>query len=204
MTAAIPSLAAPAPALADRLDALLPQTQCGRCGYAGCRPYAEAMARGEAGGNRCPPGGVEGIAALSRMLGTPSLPLDPGCGTHAPRLLARIREADCIGCTKCIAACPVDAIVGAAKRMHSALAAWCTGCELCVAPCPVDCIELLPHPMPRLTAEESDAARRRYRAHSERLHRETGAAAATTTAETHDAAQLLAMALGRHPPAGMR
>jgi electron transport complex protein RnfB len=131
-------------ALADRVDALLPQTQCTQCGYPGCRPYAEAIAAGEADINRCPPGGDDVIAALATLLGRGPVPLDPACGVHRPPRAAFIDEALCIGCVKCIDACPVDAIVGASKRMHTVLAAWCTGCELCLPPCPVDCIALRP------------------------------------------------------------
>lgn len=189
--------AAPLLPLADRLDALLPQTQCGKCGFDGCRPYAEAMAQGEVPGNRCPPGGPEGIAVLSQMLGATPQALDPACGAHQPRLVARIREMECIGCTKCIQACPVDAIVGAAKRMHSVLEAQCTGCELCVAPCPVDCIDLLPHTKPRMTPEESAAARRHHQAHRARLQRRENDQAAGTAAQENSAAQLLAAALAR-------
>ena len=159
--------------LATRLDALLPQTQCGQCGFHGCRPYAEAMARGEAPVNRCPPGGAAGIARLAALLGTPVLPLDPACGEEKPRMLARIVEADCIGCTKCIQACPVDAIVGAAKLMHTVLPGDCTGCELCVPACPVDCIVL--EPMPPEQAEDpahADASRTRFRRREARLARE--------------------------------
>jgi|GEM_PF-958456 len=190
-------------ALADRLDALLPQTQCGQCGYGGCMPYAEAMARGDAAPNRCPPGGDTVIAALATALGQSPLPPEPACGAHKPRTLAHIREAECIGCTKCIQACPVDAIVGAAKRMHSVVAAWCTGCELCVAPCPVDCIELLPHALPRMTQEESDTARQRHQAHRVRLQRRQNDQATAAVAPENTAAQLLAAALARaktHPP----
>jgi electron transport complex protein RnfB len=131
-------------ALVDRIDAALPQTQCARCGYPGCHPYAEAIAHGEAAINRCPPGGVQGVQALARITGQPVLPLDPACGTEAPPRVARIDEDVCIGCTKCIQACPVDAIVGASKLMHTVVADLCTGCELCVAPCPVDCIAMVP------------------------------------------------------------
>jgi electron transport complex protein RnfB len=130
--------------LVDRIDALLPQTQCRQCLFPACRPYAEAIARGEAEINRCPPGGEGGIRALAALLGRPVLPLDPAHGVEKPRVIAFIREAECIGCTKCIQACPVDAIVGASKLMHTVLADWCTGCELCLPPCPVDCIDLLP------------------------------------------------------------
>lgn len=128
--------------LIQRIDALLPQTQCGKCGHPGCRPYAEGIAQGEAI-NKCPPGGRETIALLAELLRVPALELDTERGT-APAQIAYIREAECIGCTKCIQACPVDAIVGAAKLMHTVLIDECTGCDLCVAPCPVDCIEMHP------------------------------------------------------------
>jgi electron transport complex protein RnfB len=129
--------------LTERLDRLLPQTQCGQCGYAGCQPYAEAMARGEADIDRCPPGGDAGAHALARVLGVPARDYDRNRGAHKPPQVAVIVEADCIGCTKCIQACPVDAIVGGAKAMHTVIEPLCTGCELCVPVCPVDCIELL-------------------------------------------------------------
>lgn len=128
------------PDLVERLDRLLPQTQCGQCGFAGCRPYAEAMARGEAGIDHCPPGGDAGALALARLLGVPALPYDRSRGLQSPPQVALVVEADCIGCTKCIQACPVDAIVGANKLMHTVLPSLCTGCELCVTACPVDCI----------------------------------------------------------------
>lgn len=130
--------------LIDAVDALLPQTQCGKCNYAGCRPYAEAIARGEADINQCPPGGEVGIARLAQLLQVPAKPLNPAHGVQQPPALAVIDEAACIGCTLCIKACPVDAIVGAAKQMHTVLADECTGCELCVAPCPVNCIRMEP------------------------------------------------------------
>ena len=129
--------------LADRIDALLPQTQCGQCKYAGCRPYAEAIATGEAEINRCPPGGSAGIAALAKLLNRAPLPLDPEHGVETPRTVAVIDEAVCIGCTKCIQVCPVDAILGAPQVMHSILFDECTGCGLCLVPCPVDCIALV-------------------------------------------------------------
>jgi electron transport complex protein RnfB len=130
--------------IADQINALLPQTQCGQCGYPGCRPYAEAIAEGEAI-NKCPPGGEAGIQALADLLDVEPLPLDDehGEATEVKRV-AVIREAECIGCTKCIQACPVDAILGAAKQMHTVIASECTGCDLCVEPCPVDCIDMVP------------------------------------------------------------
>ena len=133
--------------IVERIDRVLPQTQCGQCGYPGCRPYAEAIACGAAGINQCPPGGAAGIAALAALLGRDPLPLDPTHGVEKPRVLALIDEAICIGCTKCIQACPVDAIVGAPKLMHTVVAELCTGCELCLPPCPVDCIDLVPSPL---------------------------------------------------------
>ncbi len=192
----------PDPQLIRMIDALLPQTQCGQCGHPGCRPYAEAMAAGEAI-NHCVPGGQATIDALAGLLGQPSLALDPEYGVSPTRrLVAYIREAECIGCTKCIQACPVDAIVGAAKLMHTVMMDECTGCDLCVAPCPVDCIDMVPGPdIPvtwhrpadtdpatrRVTPEparaltpgeaeaksRADRARRRFEAHTTRLAAET-------------------------------
>ena len=128
--------------LAQRIDALLPQTQCTRCGYPDCRSYADAVATGAAALNQCPPGGAEGIRRLAELLGQPELPLDPGFGDEGPRRVVYIEEATCIGCTLCIQACPVDAIIGAPKRMHAVVEADCTGCELCLPVCPMDCIAL--------------------------------------------------------------
>jgi len=159
-------------ASADAIDALLPQTQCRKCGYDGCRPYAEALAAGMADINRCPPGGAEGIADLAGLLGVPPKPLDPACGTIGPRVVAVIDEARCIGCTLCIQACPVDAIVGAAKLMHTVIGSECTGCELCIPPCPVDCIALVekaPAEKPEARRAEAQHARRRYEARTRRL-----------------------------------
>ncbi len=130
--------------LADRVDAILPQTQCRQCGYEGCRPYAEAVARGEADINRCPPGGETGIRRIARLMGREPIPLDPDCGQTKPKQTAWIDENACIGCTLCIQACPVDAIHGAAKQMHTVISIECTGCELCLPPCPVDCIHMQP------------------------------------------------------------
>jgi len=127
----------------DRIDALLPQTQCGQCNYPGCRPYAEAIAAGEAQINQCPPGGEAGIRALADLLGVEPLPLNPDNGEEQPRTVAVIDESICIGCTLCIQACPVDAIVGASKQMHTVIEEECTGCDLCLPPCPVDCIAMV-------------------------------------------------------------
>ena len=128
----------------ERLDRLLPQTQCGQCGFAGCRPYAEAMARGEADVDRCPPGGDAGARALATLLRVPARPYDRTRGLQKSPQVALVVEEDCIGCTKCIQACPVDAIIGGAKHMHTVIEPLCTGCELCVPACPVDCIVLVP------------------------------------------------------------
>jgi len=130
--------------LAEQVANLLPQTQCGQCGYAGCKPYAEAIAAGEAEFNLCPPGGRETIKEIAELLGRDPKPLDESRGTSKPRAVALIDEARCIGCTLCIQACPVDAILGAAKQMHTVIDAECTGCELCLPPCPVDCIAMVP------------------------------------------------------------
>ena len=129
--------------LIDKIDAVLPQTQCGQCGYPGCKPYATAIAAGEAEINKCPPGGEEGIHKLAELLGREFVPFGEGAAPKA-KSVAFIDENTCIGCTLCIQACPVDAIVGAAKQMHTIIALECTGCELCIAPCPVDCISMLP------------------------------------------------------------
>lgn len=129
----------------EQIDALLPQTQCGQCSYPGCRPYAEAIASGEESINKCPPGGESTIAAIADLLGVEPEPLDAEHGTEKESaMVAVIREDECIGCTKCIQACPVDAILGAAKQMHTVIADECTGCDLCLDPCPVDCIDMVP------------------------------------------------------------
>ena len=166
--------------LIQRIDALLPQTQCGKCGHTGCRPYAQGLAAGEAI-NKCPPGGTETIAALARLLDVPVIDLDPGRGS-APPQVAFIREAECIGCTKCIQACPVDAIVGAAKLMHTVIASECTGCDLCLTPCPVDCIDLLPLPDTLIPivgglaqTPEQRIARTQRRDHARRRHEQRNA-----------------------------
>ena len=130
--------------LVDQIDKLLPQTQCAQCGYPGCRPYAAAIAEDSAAINQCPPGGEATVSALATLLNRKVIPLNPEFGIESPPVVAVIREHECIGCTLCIKACPVDAIVGAAKLMHTVIEDHCTGCELCIPPCPVDCIDLEP------------------------------------------------------------
>lgn len=134
--------------MVERIDRVLPQTQCGQCGYPGCKPYAQAIASGEADIDQCPPGGEAGVKALAELLGREAKPVNPQNGVEKPPVVALIVEEDCIGCTKCIQACPVDAIVGGPKLMHTVIADLCTGCELCLPPCPVDCIVLVP-PAPK-------------------------------------------------------
>jgi electron transport complex protein RnfB len=155
----------------DDIDGLLPQTQCTRCGFSGCRPYAQAIAAGSADINQCPPGGAATIAALAQLLGRAPLPLNPANGTEAPPLVAQIEEDVCIGCARCLPPCPVDAIVGAHRQMHTVLVELCTGCELCVAPCPVDCIVMVPRAQLRAAARVPSAAenRTRFQAHGARL-----------------------------------
>lgn len=160
--------------LVAQIHSVLPQTQCTKCGYDGCLPYATAIAEGEAI-NRCPPGGEAGIAALAALLSRPTLPLNTEeCGEHVPLQLARIEERHCIGCTLCIKACPVDAIVGANKYMHTIMASRCTGCELCVAPCPVDCISMVPAQR-QWTQDDASAAWQHYQAREARLEKEAAA-----------------------------
>lgn len=159
--------------LAEAIDRLLPQTQCAQCGYTACEPYAIAIAAGEAEINRCPPGGGALIEALAQLLGREPAAPDPACGPRHARSVALIDEAQCIGCTLCIQACPVDAILGAPKLMHTVLTELCTGCELCVPPCPVDCIALVPPPAgdPGWTPARAAAARNRFDARRARLAR---------------------------------
>jgi electron transport complex protein RnfB len=165
------------PTLADQVEDLLPQTQCTKCGYPACRPYAQAIADGSADINQCPPGGMEGVARLAALTGRPIIPINPVNGVERARPVAFIDEALCIGCTLCIQACPVDAILGANKQMHTILPSLCTGCDLCVAPCPVDCITMLPVTGERTgwdawSQAQADAARARHDFRSARLQRE--------------------------------
>ena len=169
-------------ALSEQINRLLPQTQCGLCGYTGCKPYAAAIAAGEAGINQCPPGGDEGVRELAALLGREALPINPVNGIAKTRsTIAVIDEAVCIGCTLCIQACPVDAIVGANQLMHTVIASECSGCELCLPPCPVDCIRMEPVPAADdvyrkplgVRRAQSGAWRARYEAREQRLLRET-------------------------------
>ena len=184
-------------ALADDIDALLPQTQCTRCGYDGCRPYSAAIAGGLAQINQCPPGGSSTIAALARLLHRETLPLNPANGVEGPALVAVIDEDRCIGCIKCLPPCPVDAIVGARRQTHTVIADVCTGCELCVAPCPVDCITMVPRasesrdPTPELN-------RARYYAHTARLTRRAEEQATLLAARKQAAGGLAAASSGSH------
>ena len=166
---------------AAALDALLPQTQCTRCGYPSCREYAEAMADGTAAINRCPPGGTETIVALAALTGRAIEPLNEDNGIESAPKVAFIDEERCIGCTKCLPPCPVDAIVGARQRMHTVIADVCTGCELCVAPCPVDCIVMIPlltSPLASLGLPDAQLSRERFQARNARVARRTAEKAA--------------------------
>ena len=177
-------------ALAVDIDRLLPQTQCTRCGYDGCRPYADAVASGAADINQCPPGGTETIIALAALTRRGIAPLNSDNGLEAAPTIAFIDEARCIGCTKCLPPCPVDAIAGAPRRMHTVIAELCTGCELCVAPCPVDCISMIPvlkSVFPTLMLPEAADSRVRYAAHNERIARRAAGRAATLAAKKRGA-----------------
>jgi electron transport complex protein RnfB len=180
---------AEAATLAEALLDALPQTQCRRCGYADCRGYATAISAGEADVNRCPPGGAEGVVRLARIAGRPVRALDPACGVEAPRTRAVVDEAACIGCALCLASCPVDAIVGAAKRMHTVIGDLCTGCELCLPVCPVDCISLASSGdsstgWAAWSAVEAGTAKNRHEAHRRRHDAGSMAAAPAALAGT--------------------
>jgi Na+-translocating ferredoxin:NAD+ oxidoreductase subunit B len=194
-----------ATALAQRIDALLPQTQCRQCGETGCRPYAEAVATGAAPINRCPPGGDATIAAVAALLGAPVEALDASRGATKPFALAHINERTCIGCTLCLQVCPTDAIVGASKQMHTILAAYCTGCELCLPPCPVNCIAMQPADR-SWTPVDAARARERFALHNARLARNATrtdarkAAQGARAARREAVAQALARARARRGP----
>jgi H+/Na+-translocating ferredoxin:NAD+ oxidoreductase subunit B len=169
---------------AEDIDALLPQTQCTRCGYEGCRPYAQAIAAGDAPINQCPPGGAATIEALARLLGRAPLALNPANGIEGPPLVALIDEEACIGCARCLPPCPVDAIIGARRQTHTVVLSLCNGCELCIAPCPVDCISMVPRAaVPEAPREPSAAENRaRYAAHGARLTSRAAARSALLSA----------------------
>ena len=210
------------------IDAILPQTQCRQCGFSGCKPYATAIVEGHAEINQCPPGGEDGIRKLAELLGVSPIPLNTVHGMSKPRAVALIDEQVCIGCTLCIVACPVDAIVGAAKQMHAVITAECTGCELCISPCPVDCISMIPLReqmnsagatpyviMDNLSVYEdkkkkaADRARARYHFRLQRLEREkqeqegrfaqkTGAAESVNTSSAGEQIKAVVQAALRH------
>lgn len=184
--------------LADQINNLLPQTQCTKCGYPACQAYAHAIADGSASHNQCPPGGQEGINRLAKLLGKTSIPLNPVNGREKPRTIAFIEEAVCIGCTLCIQACPVDAIMGANKQMHTVIPELCTGCDLCVAPCPVDCIIMLPSTNTSTgwqawSQEQADDAKRRYHQREQRRIREKEENERRLLAKAHEKLKLITL-----------
>lgn len=173
----------------EQIDALLPQTQCGLCGYGGCMPYAEAIQFEHAPINLCPPGGVKTLRELGELLEQDYTPYIAEMEKKAkPNVLAVIRESECIGCTLCIKACPVDAILGSAKKMHTIIADECTGCELCIPPCPVDCIDLIE--VSPITIEKSNVARKRFNAREQRLNREMREKSLTNTSKAAKASYI--------------
>jgi len=191
---------------ADLIEDLLPQTQCTKCGYPDCRAYAEAIAESEASYNQCPPGGAEGVARLAKLLGKPVIPLNPDNGVERPRPVAFIDENLCIGCTLCMQACPVDAIVGAPKQMHTMVAELCTGCDLCVPPCPVDCIAMIPVTGDKTgwdawSEQQANDARERHDTRRARLAAEREAAEARAAARRAAAAATGSSAASEAPVA---
>jgi electron transport complex protein RnfB len=191
---------------ADLIEDLLPQTQCTKCGYPDCRAYAEAIAENEASYNQCPPGGAEGVARLAKLLGKPVIPLNPDNGVERPRPVAFIDENLCIGCTLCMQACPVDAIVGAPKQMHTMVAELCTGCDLCVPPCPVDCIAMIPVTGDKTgwdawSEQQANDARERHDTRRARLAAEREAAEARAAARRAAAAATGSSAASEAPVA---
>lgn len=187
-----------APTLADQINNLLPQTQCTKCGYPACQAYAQAIADGSANYNQCPPGGQEGTDRLAHLLGKASIALNPANGIEKPRTIAFIEEAVCIGCTLCIQACPVDAIMGANKQMHTVIPELCTGCDLCVAPCPVDCITMLPTANTSTgwqawSQEQANDAKQRYQHREQRLIREKQDNEKRLLAKAHEKLKLVSL-----------
>ena len=184
--------------LIEAINKVLPQTQCTKCGYDGCLPYAEALASHAADINRCPPGGTAGVDKLSALLGRPAKPIDPTCGLEGPLRVAVIEEAHCIGCTLCIQACPVDAILGANKKMHVVLPDWCTGCDLCLPPCPVDCITMVDVvDNPHWSEDRASTARKRYEQRQQRKTQRPGAAREVEPPSLADKQSAVAAALAR-------
>lgn len=174
--------------LVEKIDAVLPQTQCRKCGFSGCKPYAHAIVSGQADINQCPPGGSEGIEKIAALMGVPFKPLNIAFGITQPKMIALIDESQCIGCTFCLRACPVDAIIGAAKQMHTVIAAECTGCELCIAPCPMDCIKMIPVDNTSIThypVELANKARMRYQFKQQRLLHTNGSGGETDNSLQH-------------------
>lgn len=172
--------------LVEKIDQLLPQTQCKQCGFEGCLPYAESLSKGESNINRCPPGGLPVMRSLAQLLNQPESDIDPECGTTTPLHVVYIDEALCIGCTKCIQACPVDAIVGTKKQMHTVIQSECTGCDLCIAPCPLDCIYIKPHseetlPEVGLSSQQKIRAEKSRLRHQARLSRSKNRTTITKT-----------------------
>jgi electron transport complex protein RnfB len=185
--------------LKEKINSILPQTQCGKCEFSGCEPYAEAISEGKADINQCPPGGKSGILKIAKLLKVDYKPLNERYGIEKPKEIAIIEEDKCIGCTLCILACPVDAILGASKNMHTVIAEECTGCELCIAPCPVDCIKMIPLDFEddEITKrKKSDLARKRYEFKKQRMIRDKNKAKANRVT-SEEKKQAIANAMAR-------
>ena len=185
--------------LKEKINSILPQTQCGKCEFSGCEPYAEAISEGKADINQCPPGGKSGILKIAKLLKVDYKPLNERYGIEKPKEIAIIEEDKCIGCTLCILACPVDAILGASKNMHTVITEECTGCELCIAPCPVDCIKMIPLDFEddEITKrKKSDLARKRYEFKKQRMIRDKNKAKANRVT-SEEKKQAIANAMAR-------
>jgi electron transport complex protein RnfB len=185
--------------LKEKINSILPQTQCGKCEFSGCEPYAEAISEGKADINQCPPGGKSGILKIAKLLKVDYKPLNERYGIEKPKEIAIIEEDKCIGCTLCILACPVDAILGASKNMHTVITEECTGCELCIAPCPVDCIKMIPLDFEddEITKrKKSDLERKRYEFKKQRMIRDKNKAKANRVT-SEEKKQAIANAMAR-------